>query len=397
MIQWRLVQKREGAPLVCLFLVGSHLDEELRDALPDAAIAATAENHPQARIEHVETARQLTGAGDQAALVGYSAGCQAVRSIILGGLRPMAVMAIDGTHGSLPPQSWQVQVWRDCIERARREEMLFVATCLQQSYVEALPPPQRFASTRHILELALDEELPPGTELHGASLHIYSYPSKAIDADAHRHQQTTVLPLLVSKHLAPLIKSATHDTIPAPPPPMTPFNFRLDFGLAVLEVAKADLNLGIREIGKNAGPEIEKLYLNPLGLPKGSAYCAAGWTSWVRRAEEITGLVSPVKGGPGAKAIMAQFQVAGLWTPAEKLTRDDLRPGVTAIWHRGQPGAWTGHIALVHSVLDSTFWTIECNADQGRMTDAVSMKEHRINEPDLLGIGCFSNGVHDVA
>lgn len=402
MINWRVVQKREGAPLVCFFLVGAHLDDELREALPDAAIAATAENHPQARIDQVEKARQLTGAGEQTALIGYSAGVQAVRSILLAGMRPMAAIVIDGTHGSLPVQPYQVHTWRDCIERARRGEMLFVATCLQQSYVEALPPPQRFASTRHILELALDEELPPGTELHGASLHVYSYPSKAIDAEAHRHQQTVVLPLLVGKHLAPLIKSVTHDTIPAPPPKMTPLSFRLSLAEAVLYFAQQDASAGFNENAKNTCKEIEELYTKPLGIKAGAPYCACAFTSWLRRAIADTKLTSPIKGGPGAKGIMAQFQAAGLWTPASKLTKDDFRPGTVAIWDRSKPGpgesGFEGHIGVVIDHGEEQFWCWEANHNKGGMTTAVAVVKHEMfGDADLLGLGSFTNGVHDIA
>src|SRR5262245_9758126 len=69
-------------------------------------------------------------------LVGYSAGCRSVRSLLLEGVHPVAVVTIDGTHASKPPAAWQLDVWRELAAEARRGERVWVATCTQRLYVE---------------------------------------------------------------------------------------------------------------------------------------------------------------------------------------------------------------------------------------------------------------------
>lgn len=143
-------------------------------------------------------------------IVGYSAGCQAVRAALRAGALPIAerigIVAIDGTHASIPPKPWQLRIWQLAAEQARRSERIFVATCTAQVYTESLPPAQRFLSTLSVLRQAIDPSLVPLTppdERHEGDLHVYAYASKAIDADAHIAQQRAVLPAMLAKHVRP--------------------------------------------------------------------------------------------------------------------------------------------------------------------------------------------------
>ncbi len=179
-------------------------------------------------------------------------------------------------------------------------------------------------------------------------------------------------------------------TDPAPPPPRpTP----TDFASAVLDAASTDLTASLKEWGHNAGPEVERLYLTPLGLPPGSNYCAAAVTSWAGAAEATTGRVTAIAGGPGAQAIMGQAKAAGLWTPKGAALKASLRPGHFLVWDRSNPAGsgWQGHIGVVVDVGDGVAWTIEGNADRVVAPDgrifAVCMVERRLDDARLFGAG----------
>ncbi len=203
-MKYRIVQKGAAPVLVC-YLVGSHMDPALRAACPERAIVATDESGLQATRGDLVTARKLVGhhPGAPIDLAGYSAGCQGVRKHLVDGEVVGAAVAIDGTHASIPPAPWQIDVWAREAETAREGDSVFVATCTQQHYVERLPVGQagRAMSTAHVLERALGRPLPPGTEIHEEGLHVVSYPSKDIDRDAHILQQRVVLPEMLARYV----------------------------------------------------------------------------------------------------------------------------------------------------------------------------------------------------
>ncbi len=159
-------------------------------------------------------------------------------------------------------------------------------------------------------------------------------------------------------------------------------------GLAVLRVALGDI--GITETARNDGPEIRQLYLNPMRLPAGSDWCAAATTSWIRRGAANAALPAPVAGSAGAKALMAQFQAAGRFIPASKVTAGDVVPGVVAFWDRSTPGrpdtSWHGHVGIVsdHAV-GVSFRT--CEANSGATGKEVAAMVRRLDDPKFLGIG----------
>ncbi|HVK69408.1 MAG TPA: hypothetical protein VM694_33355 [Polyangium sp.] len=208
---YRLVQRGEGEqrPLLVLYLVGAHVDADLRAAVgPEASIAAYDDATGEPLPQTVARVAATTGVpvGD-VILAGFSAGCQAVRRELIAGRDPSGVLAIDGTHGDLPPADWQLAPWRALAERARRGERLFVATCSQNTYVETdLPKGKRYSATVSVLRLALGFALVPSGAPegeHDGELHGYSYESARTDAEAHIRQQRLVLPDVLRRHVQP--------------------------------------------------------------------------------------------------------------------------------------------------------------------------------------------------
>lgn len=211
---YRLVQQGEGnpRPLVVLYLVGSPLDPELREALgKTASIAAYDDPNGEglpATISRVQA--ETEAAVSDVILVGYSAGCKAIRRELMNGQDVAGILAIDGTHANLPPADWQIEVWQKYAERARQCERLFVATCTQNTYVEtALPQGQRYSATvsvlRQVTGYALEPSDDPAGE-HDGALHVYSFSSAPTDSPAHAKQQTIVLPVMLARHAKPWLE-----------------------------------------------------------------------------------------------------------------------------------------------------------------------------------------------
>jgi pimeloyl-ACP methyl ester carboxylesterase len=210
----RLIQRGTTPDLVLLHLVGSQVDKDVQRALgPAPWIIAFSHSmgvflEVDARALGLDRLRSLV-------LVGYSAGCQNVRAALRTGTLPLAerfgVVLIDGTHASLPPELWQITVWRSFAEQARRGERLMVATCTSQTYTETLPAHQRFMATLSVLRQAVDETLAPSSppdERHEGELHVYAYASARIDGPAHIAQQREVMPELLERHVRPWLDQA---------------------------------------------------------------------------------------------------------------------------------------------------------------------------------------------
>jgi len=181
-------------------------------------------------------------------------------------------------------------------------------------------------------------------------------------------------------------KAPPAPAIPAGPPGPPPS----PLALAALEKAHEDLAAGIHEQGgNNRGPEIEALYLKPLGLPPGSQWCAAALWSWVRRGAAALGVAVPDVPQTGrARAPIAWFKARGLWVPATPGMR--VQPGWIAIWDRsinGRPEtSGNGHTGITNSVdIDGSFATIEGNS--GPDGDRVDAKFRPLADVRLLGFG----------
>lgn len=480
----------ERRPLVLLFFVppirrpgDPHMDDQIRAALPGACVIAYSTPDGETVAAAEARARKVGWPGGPLAICGFSAGClRGIRQRLREGAKPDAIIAIDGTHASLPPAAWQLDVWRPFIADARAGRRLFVATCTQQTYVEGLPGDERYMATVTLLRrltgwpLANPGPHPVGEYVSEGDLHVHSYASRDMDGTAHSDQQTRVLPEMLRRHLAPwlarrggaapaqdedrhtpapptpeadtprvprvlrrgakgddvgdwqrrlielgydpgsadesfgpLTESATKDlqhdagigvdgvvgpktraaaehaapkTLPPAPPP----------GLAsvFLGRARADLDAGVRETAPNDGPRVRG-YLAAVGVAEPANWCAAAVTCWLRDAARELGVEPPVRGSAGAKALMAQFQQANRFISAEELRRNPslLQPGMVAFWHRGAPGAWTGHTAAVASAAAGTRFT-SIDGNGGPAGDRVAETPRSLSDPLLLGVGRIS-------
>lgn len=365
---FRVVQKGQQ-PLVVCYLVGSHMDAELREILPGAAIVATSDSPLHPTLAEAFHAYGLAPS-DACVLVGYSAGCQSVRWLLNQGVRPMAVVAIDGTHASIPPKEWQLSVWRERAAEARSGEVIFAATCTQQTYVEHLPGVQAFMATVHVLERIVDVELPPGTEVHDGDLHVVSYPSKAIDGDAHIAQQREALPEMLRRYIAPLYSAA-----PAPEPPWR--DYQKAFGERLVLWYEVERAAGVREepAGSNTGPRIRD-YLaicrrrgteKPLGLTAG-AWCAA-MASFGCDAVALPGEAYPAPRAAGFE-MEQDAKETGDWHDVAELAAGTWEPalGDLVICARGA-SSWQRHVCVFLERDGDTIRTIGGNeGDQIRET-----------------------------
>jgi hypothetical protein len=165
----------------------------------------------------------------------------------------------------------------------------------------------------------------------------------------------------------------------APAPVMTPPN---STGLRLTSEGLPALTLEIAEsrLGQSDGAG----YLAELGLGPENNWCAAGLTSWLREAAAYAGAAPPIAGSALSKELMRQLQRAGRWIPRELISAEDLTPGLVAVWHRGEPGAETGHAGLVARSLGvDSFESIDANSTGG----AVARNVRRLDDPHLLGFG----------
>lgn len=218
-----VVQEGTGAarPLVVAYFCGNHA--ALLSGLPPEACVLVDCDNPGGRFAHppgadgvdpvdvaVTFARQRAGLGDAAAvvLVGWSAGCEAVREQLRAGAAPDAVVCLDGIAGSVPPTEAQIAPWRPLVARARAGEACFVLSHSAMGYTERLPVGQRFESTTHMAEVVTGTvgSAPPAEGDIGpkdGELYVLAYPSAEIDAGAHIRQQTEVLPDVMRRIVTP--------------------------------------------------------------------------------------------------------------------------------------------------------------------------------------------------
>jgi hypothetical protein len=186
---------------------------------------------------------------------------------------------------------------------------------------------------------------------------------------------------------------------PAPAaPPAAPLNVT-EAALALIAAATAEANKGVREVGKNAGPDVEK-YLHCLGMTKGSPWCAA-FVSWCVMSSR--GLAKPPKWCSGSAVSL--FQMSGKKavkvTPLDVGYQTKVKPGY--IWSRAQDpaaasaarkGVWCqGHTGIVVAVDAVGFHTIEgnTNAAGSREGDGVYRKTHKWSDAEIIGktVGWF--------
>ena len=169
----RLVQEGKGdpRPLVLGFFLGSDQDMYLPITVGERAClilddSATGPALPEL-LEFAYRQAHLRQVSDLA-LIGYSAGCQRVRSLRLAGANASAYILVDGPHASWPPQEWQIDWLRDLANQARQGRVLLVASHTQQTYCEELPKDQAFSSSWPVLQMATGWRLllSPATARH---------------------------------------------------------------------------------------------------------------------------------------------------------------------------------------------------------------------------------------
>lgn len=186
----------------------------------------------------------------------------------------------------------------------------------------------------------------------------------------------------------------------APAAPVAPLNVT-EAALALIDTATAEANKGVREVGKNAGPDVEK-YLHCLGMTKGSPWCAA-FVSWCVMTSR--GLPKPPKWCSGSAVSLFQMsrnsKTCVSVTPVDADYKSKVKPGY--IWSRAQDataaaaarkGSWCqGHTGIVVAVDAIGFHTIEgnTNAAGSREGDGVYRKLHKWSDAELIGktVGWF--------
>ena len=356
----RILQKK-NLDLVVLYLVGAHLDDQIRALLPDSTIVA----FDDARgLSPKEVCAQLGLDRIRAlVLIGYSAGVGAVRSAIVNDLFPehdrFGAVLIDGTHASIPPERWQIEVWRKLGEEARRGEALCVATCTNNVYTAKLE--KSFMSTLHVMRAAFGLNLFPSNpahEVHAGDLHLYAYASDECDKQAHAEQQTKVLPEMIRKHVRPWLDACLSKET------LTP-----------LDIARG--YIGWKESGPNTGAIVRASLAGcmrdgrPLGIREGVPWCAGfvGLCDFEAHAEHTW--------RASVRELVSDAVTARTWREFGSYIP---QPGDLAIFRRdgNDPRAFgEGHVERVEVSPDSsgTLTTIG-----GNVGDAVVRRTWRIGE-----------------
>ncbi len=179
---------------------------------------------------------------------------------------------------------------------------------------------------------------------------------------------------------APASSSPTSTT----PPAIVASAGRL--GVAVL--ARAVLDLGVREKGgHNRGARIDE-YNRNAGVALGSDYCGPGLMTWLAEACAATGLRAPLKGSPAAKGWEAQLRELGRWMPRAQLG-GKVGPCMVIVFDRKPPAlSWQGHVGIVESVSGAGPSTmvhmVEAN---GGPSDGVYRLDHLLTDPLMRGGG----------
>lgn len=239
----RLVQAGRGSlrPIVIVWHVTIALDSAIRAALgPDPCIvnvtappsgeratydeSTAAAGYLSALVAGVATKQGFTAG--PLVLVGFSAGCRAVRACLRAGNQPAAVVAIDGTHGNWPTRTEdQIAPWRAAFDRARQDpaSFLFAASHSGLTYVEGLKP-NPYASTWRVLRevtgwpLAVAKGGPRPVVTREGGAVVFS-----TDAQDHVAQARVFLPKILAEAVRPFLAAAVAAlppaALPAPEPP----------------------------------------------------------------------------------------------------------------------------------------------------------------------------------
>ena len=138
-MSFQIIQEGQGSKrdVVLCYLIGDKGPVIAREVGPEACVVAQAASSYAQYGEVIpwqEAIQQAGGGTDfevaRIWLIGFSAGCQAVRLQLNNGCPASVVIACDGIHGDKPqPADWQVAPWRKLANRARAGEVVFSVSC----------------------------------------------------------------------------------------------------------------------------------------------------------------------------------------------------------------------------------------------------------------------------
>jgi len=152
-----------------------------------------------------------------AALIGVSRGCQRARDLWMAGAGALCLVLIDGMAGQNPPTSIQLGFAQTVTAVARSGAILLVVS---HTYIEqgkaitstaemartatgwALAPPPVGETVRRVQAPAGDDPQPPAWR---GGLVVFSTGSGPADANAHRDQMGSLLPLILADRVRPLV------------------------------------------------------------------------------------------------------------------------------------------------------------------------------------------------
>ncbi len=391
----RLVSAGRGEvrDLVVVYYLGAYSDRKLRDACPPNTVIVNDTRKPTARYTRMRpnegidplvsvrewAIRQSGALGiDRTILLGFSAGCQALRTQLLAGEAPDAVVAVDGTHSGTQAAGWQIDPWRDYLDLALGDKAVFVA-----SHTQIVPP--GYASTRKTLERVTGWVLPgkfPGglewAEHQESSALVVSYPGA--NAAAHSNQATRYAPQLLSRAFQ-MLSELPEDTEPdMPHKPSTPpwRSPHLTIGERAVAFSLAEHEAGVQEVppGSNAGPRIAEYFTpatrdgGPLGIRSGN-WCVAA-AMYAERASLLDGEEMTLPYTVSGVEVQRDAAQRGLWRPVDVVRTGGWTPkvGDLVVLDRGNGlprTKWWRHVCRVMEAPDggSVFRTIDGNSGVG--------------------------------
>lgn len=392
----------ERREVVIVYHLDPHAGEiqgRIRSAAPDAIIINDTSNvggyylTPMGLAATLEWGRKAAGALGlgRSILVGFSAGCQALRAHLLAGARPDAIVAVDGTHASTPPhEASQIKPWKDAASSARLGGPPLVA-----SHTSIKPP--TFLSTRETLELVTGWSLPRFAEgrRQEGNLVVRSYPGA--DAAAHVDQARNALPRMLAEAIEMLGRQPASvpppDTSPSPTLVVPWRDPTISLGERCVLWSLRELERGVREVppGSNRSPDIDA-YLDPVEPVyrrgtgerlrlRGVAWCAAACGA-AHRACRLDGEATPTMRVSGAEMVEDAMETGTWRLAAEARAGWTMRIGDVAIYDRSREGAaWMRHVCRVAAFGDDgSFATIG-----GNEGNRWAMTKRSLADADLLG------------